>query len=99
MQSQWTMYKKNHTDVQINSTAGSQDVCHDWIEVKNIPQIETESKILVIGGDIQRPWFAKKRYMVLSAMFGMNWRVRDILDEKSDCACYTFEKEVTDVHI
>jgi len=52
--------------------------------------------MLVLTGN--RPWYAMRRYHLLSALFGVNWRIRDLLDHKSAYAQFTFQKNVSDVN-
>ena len=95
--SKQTMFANNHSDVQVNSRYQSHDVCHDFNESQTVPGIDGERKMIVIAG--QRPWYAQRRYHLLSALFGVNWRVRDLLDERSSYVQFTFEKQIQDIEL
>jgi hypothetical protein len=51
--------------------------------------------MMVLVGE--RPWFAKRRYHFLFALLGVNWRARDVLDEKSSYVQFTFEKYISSI--
>jgi hypothetical protein len=89
------LHEDNHTDIQVNSRRNNVDVCHEFNENRCVPGIDEQNRILVISG--ARPWYSRRRYHMLAALFGMNWKVRNLLQSKSTFAQYTFEKHITDI--
>lgn len=91
--SKYALFLASHSDIQLNlaSTSGhtqlsassySIDVCHEFTEKRFVAT--NDAQMFVMVGD--RPWWAQRRHHILTALLGINWMVRDLLDARSTYA-------------
>lgn len=86
------IYAENHTDRPHNRRDYACDVEHTIREAKEIPGMQ--SGILVAE---DKPAWAKRRYYLLAALFGLSWTMRTKMYEKSQSTSFNVVKLISKI--